>query len=40
MTAQEFDAVYFSAGKIGCQVKVALTDVKKVIDFQVADICD
>lgn len=40
VTAQEFDTVYFSAGKIGCQVQVALTDVKKVIDFQVADICD
>lgn len=39
-TAEDFESIYFSGGKIGCQVQVALKDVEKLIRFQVADICD
>ena len=34
-----FDTIIFSAGKIGYQVEVNLEDLKKVIEFQLAEIC-
>ena len=38
-TAQNFDTIIFSAGKIGYQVQVSLDDLKKVINFELEDIC-
>ena len=37
-TAADFETIMFSAGKIGHQVEVKLSDVDKVIRYQVADI--
>ena len=37
-SASNFDSIIFSAGKIGYQVQVRLEDLKKVIDYQFADI--
>ncbi len=39
-TAEDFDTIIFSAGKIGYQVELAFNDLKKVIRLQTADICD
>ncbi len=38
ISASMFDTIFFSAGKIGYQVEVALNDLKKVIDFHLFDI--
>ena len=38
ITAQNFDTIFFSAGKIGYQVETSLSELKKVINFQLADI--
>ncbi len=38
ITAQNFETIIFSAGKIGYQVEVKLNDLKQVIDFKLADI--
>lgn len=40
VTAQDFDTIYFSGGKVGCQVQLALSDVDKLIKYQLADICE
>ncbi len=37
-TAQLFDAIYFSAGKIGCQIRLSSEDLGKVIDLSYADL--
>ncbi len=37
-SASNFDSIIFSAGKIGYQVQVGIEDLKKVIDYQLADI--
>lgn len=37
-TAKDFDAIYFSAGKIGHQVKVAVSDIDRIIRVSYADI--
>ena len=37
-TAKQFDEIYFSAGKIGHQVKVKVADVSKVIQVEFADL--
>lgn len=37
-TAQLFDAIYFSAGKIGCQIRLSSGDLEKVIDLSYADL--
>ena len=37
-SASEFGTIIFSAGKIGYQVEVEPTDLKKVIPFEVADV--
>lgn len=39
-TAQSFDTVIFSAGKIGYQVQVGLDELSKVIKFEIADIAN
>ncbi len=39
-TAEKFDTVIFSAGKIGYQVELPFEELKKVIRLQTADICD
>ena len=40
ITAEEFDTIIFSGGKIGFQVEVSLDDLKKVIRFKLNDICE
>lgn len=37
-TAQDGEYIYFSAGKIGWQLKVNVSDLPKMMDFQYADI--
>ena len=37
-TAQLFDAIYFSAGKNGCQIRLSSEDLGKVIDLSYADL--
>ncbi len=39
-TAQLYDAITFSAGKIGYQVELSPEDLRQVVDFQYADICE
>lgn len=39
-SAKEFDSIYFSAGKIGMQVYVAVEDISKVIRTEYADVVD
>lgn len=38
-SAADFDAILFSAGKIGYQVETGLAELKKVIDFDLSDLC-
>lgn len=37
-TCMGFDTIFFSAGKIGYQVEVAPDDLKRIVDYQVADL--
>lgn len=37
-TATLFDAVYFSGGKIGCQLKMKLEDLERIVPLQVCDV--
>lgn len=37
-SAESFDTIMFSGGKIGYQVEISLEDLKKVIQFDLADI--
>lgn len=37
-SAKNFDEIYFSAGKIGHQVKVAVADIEKIIRISFADV--
>ena len=39
-SAKECDTIIFSGGKIGYQVQLSVEDLKKVIPFSLADICD
>ena len=39
-TAAQFDTIFFSAGKVGCQVEVSPEDLKKVIRYEVADVVE
>ena len=39
-TAQNCETIIFSGGKIGYQVELKLDDLKKVIRFELHDICD
>ncbi len=38
ITAKDFKTIIFSGGKIGCQVEVALEDLRKVMDFTLEDL--
>lgn len=38
ITAQNFDTIIFSAGKIGYQVELYLEDLRKAIEFELAEI--
>lgn len=37
-SAQNHDSIYFNAGKVGWQLKVSVSDLPKMMDFQFADI--
>lgn len=37
-TAQNFESIFFSAGKVGYQVEVSCGDLAKVIRYQIADV--
>ena len=39
-SAQDHERIIFSAGKIGYQVEVALEDLAKVVQFQLADVVE
>lgn len=39
-SAQNFDTIIFSGGKIGCQVEITIDELKKVIPFDIEDISD
>jgi len=39
-SAKNFDEIYFSAGKIGCQVKIAVESISKIIRVNFADITE
>lgn len=39
-TAQNFEKIIFSAGKIGYQVEMSLENLQKVINFTLADVVD
>ncbi len=39
-TAENFDTIYFSAGKIGYQVETNLDELKKIIPFELNDITE
>ena len=38
-TAKNFEEIFFSAGKVGYQVEVAVKDLEKVIRVSYADVC-
>ena len=38
-SAQNFDTIIFSAGRIGYQVQVAVSDLAKIISLSFADVC-
>ena len=38
-SAQSFDTIIFSAGKIGYQIELALNDLAKIIKFQLKEVC-
>ncbi len=38
--AEEFEKIFFSAGKVGFQVEVAFADLPKVLRFTTADLCE
>lgn len=37
-TAQLFDTIYFSGGRIGCQLEMAPADLEKIVPLEYADI--
>lgn len=39
-TAENFDTIIFSAGKIGYQVELSLNDLKKIIRFELGNIAE
>lgn len=38
-TAREYEEIFFSAGKVGYQVEVAVKDLEKVVRVSYADVC-
>lgn len=39
ISASNFDTIFFSAGKIGYQIEITLDELKKVLDFELDDVC-
>lgn len=39
-TAKNYEKIFFSAGKVGYQVEVAVTDLERVIRYILEDVCD
>lgn len=39
-SANSFDKIFFSAGKVGLQVEIAVKDIEKVVKYKFFDICD
>lgn len=39
-TAEIFDTIIFSAGKIGAQVEIAPHDLRTIVPFEYSDVCD
>lgn len=39
-TAQLFDEIVFSAGKVGHQVQLSPADLSRIVPFEFADLCD
>lgn len=37
-TAKDYDKIFVSAGKVGAQVEVALEDLKKIVNIDLADV--
>lgn len=37
-SARDHEQIYFSAGKVGCQLKVAVEDLPRMMEFQFADV--
>jgi len=37
-SAKDFETIYFSAGKIGCQIETSLSELSKVIQFETGDL--
>ena len=37
-TAQDFEKIYFSAGKVGYQLEVSVSDLPRMMEFQFSDI--
>lgn len=40
ISAMDFDKIYFSAGKVGLQVELSLSDAQKIINPKFEDVCD
>lgn len=38
ITSMEFKTIYFSGGKVGCQVEMAFEDLQKIVPIKTADI--
>lgn len=38
-SAQGFDKIFFSAGKIGLQIEISVCDIEKVIKYKLFEIC-
>lgn len=39
-SAERFEKIFFSAGRIGSQVEIAVNDIEKIIKHSFAEICD
>lgn len=39
ISAEEFETIVFSAGKIGYQVEMSLSELSKIIEYRTADLC-
>ena len=36
---ENYETIYFSAGRIGAQVEVSPNDLKKLVNFRILDLC-
>ncbi len=39
-SAQNFDTIIFSGGKIGYQVELTMDELRKILQFELSDLCD